>query len=227
MTSEVPVVTIDGPGGSGKGTIARLLAGELAWNLLDSGAIYRLAAMAAMERGIDPLDTPDLIACCEQLNVVFQQDQAGNEQIFLDDEDVSLLLRDEATGEAASKIAVIPAVREALLARQRQFCQPPGLVADGRDMGTVVFPEAPCKIFLTASLQERVKRRHKQLKAQGNGISIDALFRDMAKRDERDANRKVSPLRPAADAFTVDCSTLSIDEVLGSVLEIVQQQVAL
>ena len=183
--------------------------------------------MAAMERGIDPGDTTDLIRCCEQLNVVFQQDQAGNEQIFLDDEDVSLLLRDEATGEAASKIAVIPAVREALLARQRQFCQSPGLVADGRDMGTVVFPEAPCKIFLTASLQERAKRRHKQLKAQGNGISIDALFRDMAKRDERDANREVSPLRPATDAFTLDCSTLSIDEVLSSVLEIVQKQVAL
>lgn len=226
MSDVAPVVTIDGPGGSGKGTIARLLADKLGWHLLDSGAIYRLAAMAAMERGIDPVDTPELIECCQQLNVEFQQSANGEEQILLDGEDVSLLLRDEATGDAASKIAVIPAVRESLLARQRQFRQAPGLVADGRDMGTVVFPEAPCKIFLTASLQERVKRRHKQLKGQGISISIDALFQDMAKRDDRDANREVSPLKPAEDSVTVDCSTLSIEAVLDSVLEIVRKQVA-
>jgi len=226
-----PILTIDGPGGSGKGTIARALASRLNWHLLDSGAIYRLAAMASMQRGIDHTehasDLEKLLDVCAHLNASFQRNADGSEKIVLDGEDVSLLLRDEATGEAASKIAIVPEVRAALLNRQRQFHQPPGLVADGRDMGTVVFPDANSKIFLTASLSERVKRRHKQLKGQGISISIDALFRDMAKRDERDANRKVSPLTPADDATVVDCSTLSIAEVVDKVLGILREQVAL
>lgn len=221
-----PVVTIDGPGGSGKGTISRLLAKRLGWHLLDSGAIYRLAAMASMERGIDHTehahDLPKLLDVCQNLNVDFRQHADGSEQIMLDGADVTLLLRDEATGEAASKIAVVPEVREALLSRQRAFQRQPGLVADGRDMGTVVFPNAKNKIFLTASLSERAKRRHKQLKGQGISISIDALFKDMAARDDRDANRKVAPLKPAVDAKVVDCSSLSIDQVLAEVLKIMQ-----
>jgi len=225
--SSVPVVTIDGPGGSGKGTIARLLAARLGWHLLDSGAIYRLAAMASMERGIDHLehtgDLSKLIDVCSNLDIDFLQRADGSEQIMLDGADVTLLLRDESTGEAASKIAVVPEVRAALLSRQRQFLRPPGLVADGRDMGTVVFPNAKYKIFLTASLPERAKRRHKQLKGQGISISIDALFRDMAARDDRDANREIAPLKPAEDARVVDCSTLSIDQVLDEVLKIMQE----
>jgi len=223
---EAPVVTIDGPGGSGKGTIARLLAARLGWRLLDSGAIYRLAAMASMERGIDhqehARDLPKLLEVCRNLDIDFLQRADGSEQIMLDGADVTLLLRDEATGEAASKIAVVSEVREALLSRQRQFLRPPGLVADGRDMGTVVFPNAKYKIFLTASLSERAKRRHKQLKGQGISISIDALFRDMAARDDRDANRTVAPLKPADDATILDCSSLSIEQVLQEALKIVQ-----
>ena len=224
MNHPVPVVTVDGPGGSGKGTISRLLAKKLGWHWLDSGAIYRLLALAALKSHI-PLDDADaLVALAGRLDVRFGENAAGEPQVLLDGEDVTAELRTETCGDAASRVAAIPAVREALLARQRAFRQPPGLVADGRDMGTVVFPDAPVKIFLTASLEERAKRRYKQLKEQGFEFSIDALFQEMAARDKRDAERSVAPLRPAEDAEVLDCSVLPIDEVLNQVLAIVRKK---
>ena len=211
---EIPVVTIDGPGGSGKGTLSRLLAKNLGWHWLDSGAIYRVTALAALKNGIALDDVPALVAQAQRLNVRFGESPGGEASVLLDDEDVTAELRTEQCGEAASRIAAFPEVREALLQRQQAFRQPPGLVADGRDMGTVVFPDARLKVFLTASIEERAERRYKQLKAQGFDISIDALFREISARDDRDMNRPVSPLRPAEDAIVVDSSALSIEQML-------------
>ena len=223
-TNEVPVITIDGPGGSGKGTLSRLLAKRLGWHWLDSGAIYRLTALAALRHGVDLDDVPALVEQARHLNARFGETDDGEASIYLDGEEVSAELRTEQSGEAASKIAACPEVREALLQRQRDFRQPPGLVADGRDMGTVVFPDARLKLFLTASIEQRAQRRYKQLKAQGFDISIDALFREISARDDRDMNRPVSPLRPADDAVVIDCSEMSIDEMLETALKLAEEK---
>ena len=218
------MITIDGPSGSGKGTISRLLASELGWHWLDSGAIYRVLAYAALQENIELDDTQALTDLAEKLDIVFQSNPEGEPAAFLEGVDVSRDLRSESCGNAASRVASIPAVRASLLARQRAFRQFPGLVADGRDMGTVVFPDAEVKIFLTASPEERAKRRHKQLKEQGFDISIDALFQEIATRDKRDAERAVSPLQAAEDAITLDCSCMSIENVLNAALDVVRKK---
>ena len=220
-----PVVTIDGPSGSGKGTISRLLAQRLGWHFLDSGALYRLVALAAERHGVDFGDTAGLAALARALDVEFRADPDGQPSVWLEGEAVTLAIRTEACGNGASKVAAVPAVREALLERQRAFARPPGLVADGRDMGTVVFPGATLKIFLTASLEERARRRHNQLKEQGVSANLDGLFHELAERDERDANRAVAPLKPADDAVTVDSTGLGIDAVLQRVMELVRERV--
>jgi cytidylate kinase len=208
-----PVITIDGPSGSGKGTIAQLLAQRLGWHVLDSGALYRLVGLAAQRAGIDFDDTERLAALARRLPVDF-----ADGGVWLDGIDVSLEIRTEAAGNAASKVAAIPAVREALLSWQRDYVRPPGLVADGRDMGTVVFPGAPLKIFLDASPEQRALRRHKQLKEKGIDASLGKLAEEIRERDERDRNRVVAPLRPAVDAVIVDSTQLGVEEVLDRVL---------
>lgn len=216
----VPVITIDGPSGTGKGTISQLLARELGWHLLDSGALYRALALAAIKRHIEPDDEAALGALAVGLNVRFLTARPGETAtVILDGKPVTEQLREEKTGDTASLVAAWPAVRAALLARQRGFRQPPGLVADGRDMGATVFPAAALKIFLTASAEVRAERRYKQLITKGQGGSLRALLVDIMARDERDRTRAASPLRPAEDAIIVDSSTLSIEQVLDLVLE--------
>lgn len=222
MSEVAPVITIDGPSGSGKGTLSRLLAKKLGWHWLDSGAIYRLLALSALKNGINLDDSEALAKLARALDIAFVDDSEGNPDVLLSGESVKRELRTETCGAAASTVAAQPPVRDALLQRQRDFRQPPGLVADGRDMGTVVFPDAELKIFLTASIEERAKRRHKQLKEQGLEISIDDLFQEISARDERDTNRSVSPLRPAEDAHVVDCSHLSIEEMLECAMDFVR-----
>jgi cytidylate kinase len=210
----VPVVAIDGPSGSGKGTISQWLAGKLDWHLLDSGALYRLVALAGQKAGADLNATAAMTAIAEQLDIAFRL-VPGEEGVstFLQGEDVSLMLRTEECGRAASVVAAIPAVRTALLHRQRAFRRAPGLVADGRDMGTVVFPDAEVKIFLTASAEERAQRRYKQLNKKGIGANLTDLLRDIVDRDQRDRERAVSPLKPAEDALMLDTTGMSVDEV--------------
>ncbi len=215
----VPVIAIDGPSGSGKGTIARRVAAELGYHLLDSGALYRLTAMAAEKQGISLSSTEKVAAAARGLDCEFGSHDDGSELILLGGVDVTLDVRRESTGEKASVVAAIPAVREALLERQRAFQQAPGLVADGRDMGTQVFPSALVKIFLTASAEERARRRHKQLKDKGVDVSLAALSRDIEDRDRRDSERKVAPLRPAEDARILDSSGQSIEAVTQQVLD--------
>src|SRR5690606_7384668 len=211
-TPGVPILTIDGPSGAGKGTIARAIASRLGWRLLDSGALYRVAALAALKAGI-PLDDEQAVArVAEGLDVEFDEVD-GRERVILAGEEVTAELRTEQCGEAASKVAAQPAVRRALLARQRAFAAPPGLVADGRDMGTGVFPDALVKVFLTASAEERARRRHKQLMDKGISVSLRDLSREIAQRDERDANRPVAPLVPAHDARIIDSTHMSPEEV--------------
>lgn len=215
----VPVIAIDGPSGSGKGTIARRVADALGFHLLDSGALYRLTAISARKNGI-PLDDVAAVArTARDLDIRFDSNEAGSERIWLADEDVTLEVRKESTGAGASTVAAIPEVREALLLRQRAFQKPPGLVADGRDMGSHVFTTAALKIFLTASAEERAKRRHKQLKDKGIGVSLAALSRDIEDRDRRDSERTVAPLKPAGDARILDSSGKSIEAVTQIVLD--------
>jgi cytidylate kinase len=218
--ADIPLITVDGPGGSGKGTLSRLVANRLGWNWLDSGAIYRLLALAALKSQTALEDSAALSSLARHLDIHFQEGVDGEPVVLLGEEDVSAQLRSESCGKTASTIAILEDVRAALLERQRGFLQVPGLVADGRDMGTVVFPFAKLKIFLTASLEERVRRRYKQLKDQGFECSIEALFREISARDERDCNRKVAPLRPADDAVVVECSSITIDEMLSQVLDL-------
>jgi len=213
--SGIPVVTVDGPGGSGKGTITQMLAKKLGWHLLDSGALYRLTALAATRQGVALDDPSQLIGVAASLNVAFEPTPPGEPvKVLLAGDDVTAEIRTEVCGDNASKVAMIQPVRDALLQRQRDFRVAPGLVADGRDMGTVVFPDAPVKIFLTASAEERAQRRYSQLKDAGVNVNIVALLEEIRVRDERDMNRSAAPLKPADDAQVIDSTGLSIEEVL-------------
>ena len=218
-TAEIPVITIDGPSGSGKGTIARQVAAALDMHLLDSGALYRLVALAAAAQGKSDALPEVLAGVAAGLDIRFSTDEAGEEEVWLNGEDVSSQLRTEECGRMASYVAAVPAVRRALLELQKGFLKAPGLVADGRDMGTTVFPDAGLKIFLTASAEERAKRRHKQLNDKGIDVSLAALSRDIEERDRRDSERSVAPLRPAKDARLLDSSNLTIDEVTQTILD--------
>ena len=217
--SEVPVIAIDGPSGSGKGTIARRVAHKMGWALLDSGALYRLVALAAQKRGVALDDAGALAQLAARLDVRFGSDARGDEQIWLAEEDVTASIRTEECGAGASAVAALKPVRSALLELQRDFRRAPGLVADGRDMGTHVFTDAGLKVFLTASPRERAKRRHKQLKEKGIDVSLAALSRDIEERDRRDSERSVAPLRPAEDARILDSSGKSIEDVTQTVLD--------
>lgn len=221
VAGAVPILTIDGPSGSGKGTISRRVAARLGWNLLDSGALYRLVALAGQRQGLHADDVEGHARVARALQVRFGTDAGGGEQVFLGDpgQDVTVAIRDEATGQGASRVAVWPQVREALLARQRAFARPPGLVADGRDMGTVVFPEAALKVFLTATPEERARRRHKQLMDKGSGVSLAALSHEIAERDLRDATRAVAPLVPAPGAVTIDTTQMPVEAVVARVVD--------
>ena len=209
------MITGDGHGGSGKGTITQMLARKLGWHLLDSGALYRLTALAAVRQGVSLDDEEGLVKVAAGLDVAFEPTPEGEPvRVILAGQDVTADIRTESAGDNASKVAVIQSVRDALLQRQRDFRQAPGLVADGRDMGTVVFPDAPVKIFLTASAEERAQRRYSQLKDAGVDVNIDALLEEIRVRDERDMNRSAAPLKPADDAQVIDSTGLSIEEVL-------------
>jgi len=218
MQESVPVITIDGPSGAGKGTVARIVAEQLGWELLDSGAIYRVLAIATQHHGVSVEEEEPLIPMAAHLDVQFAINSDGESQVILEGEDVTSSIRSEEVGELASKVAAFPRVREALLRRQRAFKVSPGLVADGRDMGTVVFIDAPVKVFLTASAEERAQRRFNQLKEKGFDVKIGRLLSDIRQRDERDQSRKVAPLVPAEGALVIDSTDLSIQEVVNKIL---------
>ena len=225
MTNSVPVVTVDGPSGVGKGTLCSLLARELGWHLLDSGSLYRVTAFAAQRQGVSLDDAPSLATLASTLDLKFSYSGVDAVGIFLAGENISGAIRSEACGNAASRVASISLVRQALLQRQRDFRQPPGLVADGRDMGTVVFPDAQAKIFLIASVEERALRRYLQLKDQGVDANLDKLSEMIAERDRRDSDRSVAPLRAASDAEVLDTTTLSIDKVKEIALKMVRLRI--
>ncbi len=224
-STQAPVLTIDGPSGSGKGTVGRAVAGKLGWWMLDSGALYRAVGHAAVKAGIDLTNEAAVGACARQLPIDFRASGDGGEtRVLVHGEDVTDQLRTEQCGAAASAVAVFPAVREALLAKQRAFRRLPGLVADGRDMGTVVFVDAPWKVFLTASVSERAERRYKQLKDKGLAVKLADLVNEIGARDARDAGRKVAPLRPAGDAEIIDTTGMSISAVVDRVLALIDPQ---
>ncbi|MEE4461614.1 (d)CMP kinase [Azotobacter chroococcum] len=219
MSARPVVITIDGPSGSGKGTVAGLLARKLGWNLLDSGALYRLLAFAARNHGVDLTNEEALKVLAAHLDVQFvTSTEQRPQQIILEGEDVTDAIRNEQVGAGASQVASLPAVREALLQRQHAFLEPPGLVADGRDMGTVVFPDAPLKVFLTARPEERARRRYQQLKDSGVDANLSSLLGEISKRDERDSKRSVAPLKAAPDAICLDSTELSIEQVVERIM---------
>lgn len=224
--SSIPVVTIDGPGGSGKGTIGRRVARKLGWKFLDSGALYRLVGLSAMQRGIALDDTAQLAILATNLDATFEVEVDGLqvEHIVLEGREVTADIRTEQAGEAASKVAVLGPVRQALLEWQHAFRAAPGLVADGRDMGTVVFPDAGTKIFLTATAQERARRRYEQLKFAGLDVTLAAILVEIQNRDARDASRSVAPLTPASDAVIVDSTGLNVDQVEERILALIRKQ---
>ncbi len=221
MSDPIPVLTIDGPSGSGKGTISRLVAQRLGWHYLDSGALYRAVGVAAGWAGLDLGDADALVRCTFDTRVDFHEDAGGDLRVLVNGHDATDELRTETAGAAASAIAAIPEVRAALTDRQRSFRRPPGLVTDGRDMGTVIFPDAPHKVFLTASAGERAERRYKQLSDKGVSVTMDGLLREILARDARDASRTVAPLRPAEGAVHIDTTGLGIDAVVERVLSVV------
>ena len=218
---DIPVLTIDGPSGSGKGTVAQLMAKDLGWHYLDSGALYRVLAQASIKHGVELADESSISTLAKNLDVVFLV-KNGELEVLLEGQNVSTLIRSEQAGNAASKVAALPLVRSALLERQRDFRQLPGLVTDGRDMGTVVFPDASYKIFLNASAEVRGQRRYKQLKEKGIECNISDLITEISERDERDRNRTVAPLRPATDAIQLDSTSLGIENVFDRVRAILR-----
>jgi cytidylate kinase len=219
----VPVLTIDGPSGSGKGTVSALVAERLGWRLLDSGALYRAVGYAAGMAGLDLSDADAMARCAQGTKIQFRSGEAGGgTRVLVNGHDATDELRTETAGAAASAIASMPSVRQALVALQLGFRRSPGLVADGRDMGTVIFPDASFKVFLTASAAERAKRRYKQLKEKGLSVTLGGLQREIEARDSRDASRAVAPLKPADDAVLVDTTGMPIDEVVAKVLAVVQ-----
>jgi CMP/dCMP kinase len=222
--AHVPVLTIDGPSGSGKGTVSRAVAQALGWGLLDSGALYRLVALAGKRAGIPLEEAAALGRLALEFDIRFGADGQGDEVVWLNGQEVTRDIRTEQAGNDASKVASHPAVRAALLDRQRRFAVAPGLVADGRDMGTTVFPHADVKIFLTASPEERASRRHKQLKEKGVAATLAALSLEIAERDERDSKRSASPLVASADAVQLDTTGMAVAGVIGHVLEIVRRR---
>ena len=224
MQESIPVITIDGPSGAGKGTVARIVADQLGWHLLDSGAIYRVLAVATQHHHVSLDEEEPLIPMAAHLDVQFEISSSGESKVILEGEDVTRTIRTEEIGELASKVAAFPRVREALLRRQRAFSVAPGLVADGRDMGTVVFAQAPVKVFLTASAEERAQRRFNQLKEKGFDVKIGRLLDDIRQRDERDRNREVAPLIAAEGALTIDSTELSIEDVVSEVLTFVNKK---
>ena len=220
VESPVAVLAVDGPSGSGKGIVCRMLSTRLGWHLLDSGALYRLTAVAGSRAGLHADDRAGHAAVAIRMAVVFAVTAQGDERIVLDGQEVTGLVRAEQTGQGASRVAAWSEVRAALLARQRSFAEPPGLVADGRDMGTVVFPAAPLKIFLTATPDERARRRYNQLKDKGSAVSLATLSREIAERDLRDSTRSVAPLRPASDAFVIDSTGVAVEAIIERVIEL-------
>lgn len=224
--AQVPVVTIDGPSGSGKGTISRAVAERLGWHFLDSGALYRAVGLAASWADINLNDDDALARCALETAVQFIDRKGDEPLVFVNGVESSSDLRTELAGATASAIAAVPAVREALVDKQRSFRQAPGLVADGRDMGTVIFPDAVLKVFLTASAEERADRRYKQLKQKGFEVTLVALLREILARDARDAERPVAPLKPALDAIAIDTTGIGIAEVVDRVLALVAKQLA-
>jgi cytidylate kinase len=223
MAAQPPVIAVDGPSGTGKGTLCLRLAAQLGWHFLDSGVLYRLVGFLALKRGVALDDAASLAPLAAGLPVEFRP-LADDLEIRLEGEDVTRAVRTEHIGDAASRVAACPPVRQALLARQRSMREAPGLVADGRDMGTVVFPDAPLKIFLTATAETRAERRYKQLKGKGNDVSFAALLEDIRARDERDATRAIAPLVPAPDAEILDTTLLGIAEVKDRVMHLVRQR---
>ncbi|OGT65649.1 MAG: cytidylate kinase [Gammaproteobacteria bacterium RIFCSPLOWO2_02_FULL_47_50] len=225
MPADIPVITVDGPSGTGKGTLSSYLANWLQWHFLDSGALYRVLALAAERHSINYEDVSGLAELARDLDVVFKHSASEEgKAVILEGTEVSVLIRTESCGTAASRIASLPEVRQALLDRQHSFRKPPGLVADGRDMGTVVFPAARLKIFLTASVEERARRRYKQLKEKGFDVNLPQLSVEITERDVRDSQRTVSPLRPAVDAAVIDTTHLNIEDVIDRVAVLVRDR---